>query len=352
MIQAYTVFASGGKLVDLQAISQVRNAKGEVVRDRQMEQRRVIHEQTAYLVTDMLKTVMSSGTAASVRSWGMPHRMAGKTGTTNDFKDAWFIGYTPDLICLVWVGYDDNTPVRMTGAQAALPIWSRFMKEISPRLSTRDFPRPRGIVERMIDPYTGKLASYSCPYAQRELFIAGTEPYYQCTDADHYLPIEHFLGPQTRIQHAQYYTWEPEDSSELSNIMFDNSTGSYTNYNWETNEFTDTEESGYEDSEPVDYSDVTFGEQNSDSETTDNEDQPEESVEPESNQLDPVFNDFESPEPLEEESGEGQIDAVSGEQSPAAVYMAPAPKKKRKAIVFTNKDVAPAQTTTDFEDQD
>jgi penicillin-binding protein 1B len=357
LIQAYTAFANAGKVVELQAISQVRNSQGELVRERNAQEFRVLHEQTAYLITDMLKTVMRSGTAASVSRWGINRVLAGKTGTTNDQKDAWFIGYTPDLIALVWVGYDDNTPVRMTGAEAALPIWGRFMRKIAPSLPSRDFPRPRGIVERMIDPYTGKLASYSCPNSVREMFIEGTEPYAQCTEADHYLPVDYFVGPETRVQHANYYTSEGEnlDNYNYANISYDSST--YTFKNYEDSDGTDVDQyNQYQDrqdsQEMIDYSDQSFPEHQDGytAEQQADEDEPE--------YQGPVTNDFEAP-PAEQqefsadESAEVPPDSQN-QQNLAPVYIAPSHKnpahKKKKAVVYTNEDIPEAESTTDADD--
>jgi penicillin-binding protein 1B len=337
LIRAYTAFANGGKLVDLQSIAEVMNSKGNIVRDHETTNTPVLHEQTAYLITDMLKTVMNSGTGASIQQWGIHQTMAGKTGTTNDFKDAWFVGYTPDIICLVWVGYDDNTPVGMTGAQAALPIYARFMQKIQSSLSQRDFHMPPGIVAKMIDPYTGKLASESCPNAVRELFIAGTEPLQQCTDADHYLPIETFLGPEPRIQQAQLYGYGNTDYT-YGNISYDSSNYAFTNYG--SDDSQDSDDSGM-----IDYSDSSFQdsdqESNGSAEEQKNADQSssEDSIE----QPAPVVNDYESSSA--DQQPENEVAPQNfGEQSVAPTYLAPGPKKKTGKI-FTNKDIPQSQPT-------
>src|SRR6185369_382142 len=99
--------ANGGIETKISGIQRVMDSRGETLFQNRAQKKRVLHEQTAFIVTDMLKTVMKSGTGASISRWNIPQDVAGKTGTTNDYKDAWFIGYTPDLICLVWTGYDD-----------------------------------------------------------------------------------------------------------------------------------------------------------------------------------------------------------------------------------------------------
>ena len=346
LVQAYTAFANGGKRLELQAISHVSNSSEELGREREMQQKRAIHEQTAYLITDMLKTVMRAGTGASIRQWGLPQVIAGKTGTTNDQKDAWFIGYTPDFICLVWVGYDNNTPVGMTGAQAALPIWARFMKKVQNQIPVRDFPRPRGIVEKQIDPYTGKLASYSCPYAVTELFIQGTEPLSQCSDADHYLPIEYFVGPEPRIRHATYFGNDSYDDYNYANISYDNSQHIYTNHEVSETYLNDEDSETHESPATVDYSDESFPEHKEEVEPTTESETPVETdavgTETPDPYHSPVLNDYEAPstQELEPEVEETQPQSQEG-TSPT--YLAPKPKKK-KVPTYTNKDIPEAET--------
>jgi len=123
--------------------------------------------------------VLNEGTAAAARAT-FKLDAAGKTGTTNDQRDAWFIGFTPDLIATVWVGFDDNKPIGLTGAQAALPIWTAFMKRATAGHGDRAFPVPDGIVFAEIDKDTGKLATPGCPKVINEAFLAGTEPKEYC----------------------------------------------------------------------------------------------------------------------------------------------------------------------------
>jgi penicillin-binding protein 1B len=198
LIQAYTTFANGGNRVQITGIRSVINSKGEKIYQGHIEKSQIIHKETAYLITNMLQSVVTSGTAASLRNYGLTQPIAGKTGTSNDFRDAWFVGYTPDLLCLVWVGYDDNKPVKLTGAQAAIPIWAAFMKKALAGMPQKDFARPEQTVEKVIDPTTGKLAGWDCIYRVREIFIKGTEPTEYCSDEDHYRSPESFLGPRSR----------------------------------------------------------------------------------------------------------------------------------------------------------
>jgi penicillin-binding protein 1B len=179
---AYTVFANGGVKTELRTIRKVTDSDGKTLERSQIEVKRVLHPQTAYVITDMLKSVLSEGTGAAVRKWGFSRPAAGKTGTTDEYRDAWFVGYTPNLLCVVWTGYDDNTPIKMTGGAAALPIWVRFMKKATENLPPEDFSSPQGVVLRMIDPTTGQLATEDCPQASSEVFIEGTEPMQTCQE--------------------------------------------------------------------------------------------------------------------------------------------------------------------------
>ncbi len=122
----------------------------------------------------MMRSVVTHGTAASLYGLGFTRPVAGKTGTTDDFRDAWFVGYTPQLLCLVWVGYDDNDSLQMNGAEAALPIWAKFMEAAMRNMPEQNFVPPAGLVIRKIDPTTGLLATADCPSVISEIFIIGT----------------------------------------------------------------------------------------------------------------------------------------------------------------------------------
>ena len=131
----------------------------------------------AHLLTSLLEGVVNAGTGAPARALGVPGALAGKTGTTNDGRDAWFVGYSPSLLTLVWVGFDGNEPHGLSGSEGALPIWSDFMKqavELYPTVNS--FTVPAGIRFAEIDTTNGKLANQYCPAVVRETFIAGTEP--------------------------------------------------------------------------------------------------------------------------------------------------------------------------------
>jgi len=179
---AYSVLANGGLKVDPVTILRVLDERGQTLeRYRPPPPRRVVREESAFLVTNMLRSVMNEGTGVSARAQGFEADAAGKTGTTNDTRDAWFAGYTPDLLCVVWVGFDDNAALNLAGASAALPIWVEFMKKALAGVESRPFPLPaENIVLVDIDKQTGLRATPSCPDVVSEAFITGTEPMERC----------------------------------------------------------------------------------------------------------------------------------------------------------------------------
>jgi membrane carboxypeptidase/penicillin-binding protein len=136
----------------------------------------VINPAEAYLMTSLLQGVIRTGTASASQSLTASGEVAGKTGTTNEGRDAWFVGYSSQLVVAVWVGFDDATPHGLSGSAAALPIWTQFMKQALDAYPAPAFPVPSGITMANIDPSNGKLAGQHCPLVAREIFLAGTEP--------------------------------------------------------------------------------------------------------------------------------------------------------------------------------
>src|SRR5262245_21458003 len=137
---------------------------------------RVSSPAEAYLMTSLLQGVLRAGTASAAQSLGVRGPVAGKTGTTNDGRDAWFVGYSSRLVALVWVGFDDGQPHGLSGATAALPIWSQFMRQALDAYPAPNFALPEGITTASIDATNGKLAGAACPPVGREVFLTGTEP--------------------------------------------------------------------------------------------------------------------------------------------------------------------------------
>jgi penicillin-binding protein 1B len=180
MAAAYTVFANGGTRIAPTVINSVRSANGDVVMDFKPEKRPVLDPRIAYVMTDMMEGVMNSGTATVVRQRGFTSPAAGKTGTSHD---GWFAGYTSNLLCIVWVGYDDYSDIRLSGAQTAAPIWAEFMKKAValPQYSNvKEFTQPSGVVDVQLDKATNLLATPACPETYNSAFVVGTEPSTTC----------------------------------------------------------------------------------------------------------------------------------------------------------------------------
>ena len=180
MASAYTVFANGGQRITPLLMNSVRNANGDVVADYRPERQQVLDPRVAYVMTDMMEGVLNFGTAYGVRARGFDAPAAGKTGSSHD---GWFAGYTSNLLCIVWVGYDDYSDLHMSGAQTALPIWAEFMKKavLLPQYSdVRSFNQPSGVVDVQLDKTTNRLATPSCPDTYTAAFVAGTEPNETC----------------------------------------------------------------------------------------------------------------------------------------------------------------------------
>lgn len=197
LTSAFSVFARGGTRMPSIAVKYVVDSEGNVLENNIPRGQSVISPQTAFLATSMLEDVVKYGTGRRARALNRP--AAGKTGTTNEYKDAWFIGYTPELVAGVWVGFDDVRTLgeRETGSRAAAPIWVSFMNqalaEISPYESgdveKRSFPMPDGIVTAVIDPLTGLLATNNTE-KMVEFFKEGTVPAIHATDVYRYLILK------------------------------------------------------------------------------------------------------------------------------------------------------------------
>jgi penicillin-binding protein 1B len=177
---AYTIFPNQGTVRPLKNILRLTSGGKDVLRPPEPKPRRIARPETTFLVTNMMRSVLNEGTAASARSAGFTLDAAGKTGTTNDLRDAWFAGFTPELLTVVWVGFDDNQPLGLSGSQAALPIWTQFMKAALAGHANVPFDVPNAIAFVTIDPLTGLLATPACPKTFTEAFLPGTEPTTTC----------------------------------------------------------------------------------------------------------------------------------------------------------------------------
>ena len=177
---AYTLFPNQGMIRPLKPILTITSGGKNMLRKPAAQPRQVAQADTTYLVTDMMRAVLNEGTAAGARGAGFVLDAAGKTGTTNDLRDAWFAGFTPELLTVVWVGFDDNQPVGLSGAQAALPIWTQFMMRALTGHVSMPFEVPDGVGFADIDAETGKLAAPGCPRVVHQPFLAGTVPTEVC----------------------------------------------------------------------------------------------------------------------------------------------------------------------------
>ena len=176
MVGAFSVFADGGRRIEPVFVTRIIDRDGRDISPLRVEPEAAVDPGTAYLMTSLLQSVVESGTGRRVRALGRP--VAGKTGTTNDFRDAWFLGFTPDYVAGAWVGFDQERSLgrRETGSKAASPIWLDFMTVAHEGLPVREFPVPDEVVFAEIDRTTGLLARSGATDTFRECFRVGTEP--------------------------------------------------------------------------------------------------------------------------------------------------------------------------------
>ncbi|MBK9165918.1 MAG: PBP1A family penicillin-binding protein [Bryobacterales bacterium] len=180
MAGAWTTLGNGGYYSKPHWISLVRAQDGSELYRAEPEMRQVLDPRITYMMVSLLEEVTRSGTAAGIRGRGFTLPAAGKTGTAHD---GWFAGFTQNLLCIVWVGFDDYRELGLEGGKAALPIWTEFMKravKFKEYRSPLPFEAPEGVVVVPIDPLTGAIASTACPRTVNEVFIAGTEPVKFC----------------------------------------------------------------------------------------------------------------------------------------------------------------------------
>jgi penicillin-binding protein 1B len=181
LARAYCTFAADGVLPFPLALKEVLDENGNVLEQRHMSIKRVISPAKAFIISSMLRSVVLEGTARSLKDLGIFIPVGGKTGTTNHFKDAWFVGYTPDILALVWVGFDDASPIHASGATAALPIWAELIKDLPRFVSGNWFKVPPGVVKRTVCSESGLLAEISrCPYPVEEYFLTDNVPTDYC----------------------------------------------------------------------------------------------------------------------------------------------------------------------------
>jgi membrane carboxypeptidase/penicillin-binding protein len=182
LTSSYCVFADEGVRTEPLYVLKVEDAQGNVLETNPPRPTDVLSSETSAVMTSMLESVVDHGTAYPARAMGFTAPAAGKTGTTDDYTDAWFVGFVPSLTCGVWVGFDVKRPLgkAMTGAVAALPIWTETMKAWTANRQVEYFDLPAGTVTREVCAETGLLATDACPEVTTEVFTLGSEPQEVC----------------------------------------------------------------------------------------------------------------------------------------------------------------------------
>jgi penicillin-binding protein 1B len=174
---AYTVFPNLGERVEPFLLTSVKDPRGKVLFEREIKRIPVVDPDSAYVMHTLLRGVVRRGTATRLRRYGLGG-VAGKTGTTNDYRDAWFVGYTKDMVTTVWVGFDRGAPLRLSSSEAALPVWGGYMSDIPHEPAN---PKaPDGVTFRRIDPESGMLWREGCPGPITEVYLEGTAPTRHC----------------------------------------------------------------------------------------------------------------------------------------------------------------------------
>jgi penicillin-binding protein 1B len=181
MAAGFSTIANSGRRVPLSPLISVSGPAGEIYgRSTNPPATPIVSSEAAWMVTDLMRGVIERGTAGRLRALGFKADAAAKTGTSDDTRDAWFVGFTPEVLALVWVGYDDGGSMGLSGSRAAAPIWADFMRRAGLDEPTAGFSRPRGIDTAWIDPQTGQRSTRRCPERRREQFIRGTVPAETC----------------------------------------------------------------------------------------------------------------------------------------------------------------------------
>ena len=201
--RAYATIASGGVRPVLQTIEDLVDAEGRTLERRRLRFERVLDAGTAYLVTSLLEGVADRGTARGVRRNGLRGPVAAKTGTTDAERDLWFVGYTPELVAVVWIGFDEPASIGVPSSVGALPIWRRFVQDLTGGEIRGAFLRPPVVQEVEIDPTSGALALAGCPERRREFFLPGTLPEVVCPGGGRREPD----GDRSNETQQEFFDW-------------------------------------------------------------------------------------------------------------------------------------------------
>jgi penicillin-binding protein 1B len=208
----YAILANEGMEVQPYAVTAVVKAKGEVIEGHELKADQVLSPEVAYTIDFMLEQVIRHGTGNGARKAGFLRPAAGKTGTTNDSVDAWFAGFTPNLLAVVWTGFDQKEALGLTGAEASLPAWTEFMKAATPSRPDGDFPTPTDVARVKVDPLTGYLASPYCPVTVESIFPKALAPTVICP----------FHTSRTRLASESGSSAAPDDVGDSSIDSADN----------------------------------------------------------------------------------------------------------------------------------
>lgn len=177
LARAYCPFAADGVLPFPLALKQILDDRDNMLEQRHMSIREVTTPEKAFIMSSLLQSVVEKGTAGSLKEMGINFPVAAKTGTTNDYRDAWFVGYTPEILALIWVGFDDGASIYASGSSAALPIWADLMNALPQYVSGRWFRTPAGVVQRLVCSESGQPAEEDrCPFPIEEYFLADHVP--------------------------------------------------------------------------------------------------------------------------------------------------------------------------------
>ncbi len=178
LLTAYAIFPNKGVKTSPYFVRRIVDRDGKILEEHESSQTQVLTPQTAYMMCDLLGSVVRNGTAAAIPGLGFPRPSAGKTGTSNDYSDAWFVGFTPQIVCCVWVGIDERRSLGwgLTGSLAAIPIYTKAMIALHKKLPVEQFEKPDGVVSMKVCLASHKLASSACPQTYAELFIADKLP--------------------------------------------------------------------------------------------------------------------------------------------------------------------------------
>ena len=197
MASAYTIFTNNGQRITPTMVRSVRDANGDIIDNFQPQKSQVLDPRVSYVITDMMQGVINNGTAAGpagVRARKFMAPAAGKTGSSHD---GWFAGFTSNLLCIVWVGYDDYSDIHLSGAVIALPIWTEFMKravDLPNYSDVKPFAPPQGVVELTLDRATNQIATAACPDDYTTAFIDGTQPTQTCEQSGHGNVFQRIFG--------------------------------------------------------------------------------------------------------------------------------------------------------------